>query len=260
MKNFAFGMLAAVAMTGLAFAADMAPRYTKAPAPLPIVVYALDRLLHRRQRRRWLGTDQRRPQIGKRRWAGIVPQHDFGSSTGSDFVGGGSDRLRLSVRQHLGDRHPGHVRLRPDRQFTHHAWRSRRSTATSASRTCGRSRAALVICSRPQLLGYVKGGGAWTRPTTSSMASVRPRSTRKRVRRNRSRLHRRCWPRMDVRQGLVGVRRIQLHGLRQQGREFRCGTRHGRHADVVRTKLDVEQFLVGVNYKFNCGQPVVARY
>ena len=30
--------------------------------------------------------------------------------------------------------------------------------------------------------------------------------------------------------------------------------------DVVRTKLEVEQFLVGVNYKFNFGGPVVAKY
>ena len=31
-------------------------------------------------------------------------------------------------------------------------------------------------------------------------------------------------------------------------------------ADVVRTRLEVEQFLVGVNYKFNFGGPVVAKY
>jgi len=31
-------------------------------------------------------------------------------------------------------------------------------------------------------------------------------------------------------------------------------------AGVVRTKLEVEQFLVGVNYKFNCPPPVVAKY
>jgi outer membrane immunogenic protein len=30
--------------------------------------------------------------------------------------------------------------------------------------------------------------------------------------------------------------------------------------DVVRTKLEVEQVLVGVNYKFNFGGPVVAKY
>ncbi|MGH6753429.1 MAG: outer membrane protein, partial [Bradyrhizobium sp.] len=30
--------------------------------------------------------------------------------------------------------------------------------------------------------------------------------------------------------------------------------------DVVRSKLEVEQFLVGVNYKFNFGGPVVAKY
>ena len=39
MKKFALGMLAAVAMTGTAFAADMAPRYTKAPPPAPIALY-----------------------------------------------------------------------------------------------------------------------------------------------------------------------------------------------------------------------------
>jgi outer membrane immunogenic protein len=31
-------------------------------------------------------------------------------------------------------------------------------------------------------------------------------------------------------------------------------------ADVVRTRMDVEQFIVGVNYKFNFGGPLVARY
>jgi hypothetical protein len=31
-------------------------------------------------------------------------------------------------------------------------------------------------------------------------------------------------------------------------------------AGMLGTKLDVEQFLVGVNYKFNFGGPVVARY
>ena len=39
MKKIAVGMLAAFAMTGTAFAADMAPRYTKAPPPPPPVVY-----------------------------------------------------------------------------------------------------------------------------------------------------------------------------------------------------------------------------
>ena len=31
-------------------------------------------------------------------------------------------------------------------------------------------------------------------------------------------------------------------------------------ADVVRTRLQVEQALVGVNYKFNWSGPVVAKY
>src|SRR6266702_6468405 len=39
MKKFAFGMLAVVAMTGSAVAADMAPRYTKAPVAAPVAVY-----------------------------------------------------------------------------------------------------------------------------------------------------------------------------------------------------------------------------
>jgi outer membrane immunogenic protein len=31
-------------------------------------------------------------------------------------------------------------------------------------------------------------------------------------------------------------------------------------ADVVHTRLQVEQALVGVNYKFNWGGPVIAKY
>jgi outer membrane immunogenic protein len=31
-------------------------------------------------------------------------------------------------------------------------------------------------------------------------------------------------------------------------------------ADVVRTRLQVEQALVGVNYKFNLGGPALAKY
>jgi outer membrane immunogenic protein len=30
--------------------------------------------------------------------------------------------------------------------------------------------------------------------------------------------------------------------------------------DIVRTRLEVQQALVGVNYKFNWGGPVVAKY
>ena len=39
MKKFAFGMLAVVALTGSAVAADMAPRYTKAPVAAPVLTY-----------------------------------------------------------------------------------------------------------------------------------------------------------------------------------------------------------------------------
>jgi outer membrane immunogenic protein len=38
MKRIVLGTVAAAAMTGSAFAADMAPRYTKAPPPAPVVV------------------------------------------------------------------------------------------------------------------------------------------------------------------------------------------------------------------------------
>jgi outer membrane immunogenic protein len=39
MKKIPVGLVVAVAMTGSAFAADMAPRYTKA-APAPVVAYS----------------------------------------------------------------------------------------------------------------------------------------------------------------------------------------------------------------------------
>jgi outer membrane immunogenic protein len=88
MKKFAFGMLAVVAMTGSAFAADMAPRYAKAPAPLPVMAYNWTGCyIGGNVGGGWERTQQ--TQIAKVGGAAIIPNNDFGGSTGSTVIGGG---------------------------------------------------------------------------------------------------------------------------------------------------------------------------
>ena len=87
MKKFALGMLAAVAMTGSAVAADMAPRYAKAPPPAPVVVYNWTGCyIGGNIGGGWARTTQDRAGIVN--VGPVVPATNYGSSDGSDFVGG----------------------------------------------------------------------------------------------------------------------------------------------------------------------------
>src|ERR1700694_3861660 len=89
MKKIALGMLAAVAMTGSAVAADMAPRYTKAPPPAPIAIYTWTGCyIGGNVGGAWHNVNQN----GPRTIAGTVftPPLDFGSANSDgDFIGGG---------------------------------------------------------------------------------------------------------------------------------------------------------------------------
>jgi outer membrane immunogenic protein len=265
MKNFAFGMLAAVAMTGSAFAADMAPRYTKAPPPPPVVVYS------------WTGCyiggnvgggweRTRQTQIGKVDGTAVIPNNDFGSSTGSAVIGGGQigcdyqfannwvvgiqgmyDYGRISSSHVVPTAFPGF----PVGSFTENIRVKDMWTVT------GR----VGYLFTPQLLGYVKGGGAWTSVDYVTNGNVPVFFNSE----NAFGVSRSGW---TVGGGLewMFARGWSVFG------EFNYmdfGTKNVAFvsapgtvglADVVRTKLEVEQFLVGVNYKFNWAQPVVAKY
>ena len=163
MKKFALGMLAAVAMTGSAFAADMAPRYAKAPPPAPVVVYS------------WTGC-----YIGGNvggGWARTSAGTSLASQAGAACSCGSerlpamapaalhrwrSDRLRLPVRQQLGVRYRSTCTTRPDRQQQYQPGVPdvHRIVRIKDYRHCYRPPRLPL---QHAIAGYVKGGGAWTR-------------------------------------------------------------------------------------------------
>lgn len=264
MKKFALGMLAAVAMTGSAVAADMAPRYTKAPPPAPVVVYSWTGCyIGGNVGGGWERTRQNR--TGQQTLAGVFTAlpADFGSSTGSDVVGGGQigcdyqfanswvvgiqgmyDYARISS-SHIIPAFPtfnSNVRLKDIYTVT------------------GR----VGYLFTPQLLGYVKGGGAWTSVDYVINGTVPVAFNSE----NAFGVNRSGW---TVGAGLewmfapgwsvFGEFNYMDFGTKTSVYTIGTGAVAGPFGtDVIRNKLEVEQFLVGVNYKFNFGGPVVAKY
>lgn len=262
MKKFALGMLAAVAMTGSAFAADMAPRYTKAPPPAPVVVYS------------WTGCyiggnvgggwerTRQNPRIGQNGPAGFIPlpDADFGSSTGTDFVGGGqigcdyqfanSFVVGVQGMYDYGRINSSHI-LPAFPTFNSNIRVKDMWTVT------GRVGYLFV----PQLLGYVKGGGAWTSVDYVINGTVPAPFNSE----NAFGVSRSGW---TVGAGLewmfapgwsvFGEFNYMDFGTKDVN--FVTAPLAFGNPDRVRTKLEMEQFLVGVNYKFNFGGAVVAKY
>jgi outer membrane immunogenic protein len=259
MKKIALGMLAAVAMTGSAFAADMAPRYTKAPPPPPVVVYS------------WTGCylggnlgggweRTRQTQIGKVDGTAIVPNVDFGSSTGSAFIGGAQIGCDYQFANNWVVGIQGMYdtgRIKSSHVIPGFPTFNSNITVKDVYTVTGR----LGYLFTPQLLGYVKGGGAWTSVDYVINGTVPVPFNSE----NAFGVSRSGW---TVGGGLewmfapgwsvFGEFNYMDFGTKNVNFVAAPGT--VGVADVVRTKLEVEQFLVGVNYKFNFGGPVVAKY
>ena len=113
----------------------------------------------------------------------------------------------------------------------------------------------------PQLLGYVKGGGAWTSadyvingfgpPAFNSENGFGVNRSGYTVGAGLEWMFAKGW-------SVFGEFNYMDFGRKDVNFVAAPGTVGA--PDVVRTKLEIEQFLVGVNYKFNFGGPVVARY
>jgi outer membrane immunogenic protein len=263
MKKFALGMIAAVAMTGSAIAADLAPRYTKAP-PAPVVVYS------------WTGCyvggnigggweRTRQTQIGSVSNPGrvLTPlNNDFGSSTGSDFVGGGQIGCDYQFANnwvtgvqgmydyaHIDSAH--RIPLFPT--FISNVRVKDIWTAT------GR----LGYLFTPQLLGYVKGGGAWTSADYVINGTVPvPFNSENALGINRSGWTIGAGLEWMFAPGWSVFGEFNYMDFGNKDVLFRSGPLvvPTDPNNLLRTKLEIEQFLVGVNYKFNFGGPVVAKY
>jgi outer membrane immunogenic protein len=259
MRKFAFGMLAAVAMTGSAFAADMAPRYAKAPPPPPVAAYGWTGCyIGGNVGGGWERTGQ--TQIGKVDGTVIIPNTDYGSSTGSSVIGGGQIGcdyqfannwvVGIQAMYDYGRINSSHV-IPAFPTFNSNIRVKDMWTVT------GRVGYLFV----PQLLGYVKGGGAWTSVDYVVNGTVPVTFNSE----NAFGVNRSGW---TVGAGLewMFARGWSVFGefnymdFGNNNVAFVAAPGTAGVADVVRTKLEVEQFLVGVNYKFNWAQPVVAKY
>jgi outer membrane immunogenic protein len=264
MKNFALGMLAAVAMTGSAFAADMAPRYTKAPPPAPIAVYSWTGCyIGGNVGGGWHKVEQSGTRTNATPSVAFVPPLDLGSSEDSDVIGGGQigcdyqfagnwvvgvqgmfDFGDIRSRNNLLD--PRVIAIAPYQQ--------------TRTRDLFTATARLGYLFAPQVLGYVKGGGAWTRTNTEVWGTLPTPFLSESAGADRS-----GW---TVGGGLEymfakGWSVFGEYNYMDFGRSdvfFTAGPGTAGAPTVVSTRLTMQTALVGVNYKFNFAGPVVAKY
>jgi outer membrane immunogenic protein len=264
MKNFALGMLAAVAMTGSAFAADMAPRYAKAPPPAPIAVYTWTGCyIGGNVGGAWHNVNQN----SNRNVAGTVfaPPLDLGSAdSGGDFIGGGQIGCDYQFAGNWVVGIQGMFNF-GDTRSSNNIFDAR-VIGIGAPFTTTRTRDLYTVTGRigylftPPLIGYVKGGGAWTRTYTEIRGNIPAPFLSESASADRQ-----GW---TVGGGLeyMFARGWSVFGeynyadFDRKDITFIQGPATIGVPTINSTRLNIQTALVGVNYKFNWAQPVVAKY
>jgi len=264
MNKFLTGSIAAaaIAVAAPAFAADMAARYSKAPPPAPVMVYNWTGCyIGGNVGGGWARTSQSR--IGFINGTVINPPENFGSSdSAGDFIGGGQIGCDYQFAGNwvvgvqgmvdFGDIRSGHaVTAFP----TYSSAIRVQDTITATGR--------IGYLFAPQVLAYVKGGAAWAR---ADYNFFQPGGA---LAEFATGVDRTGW---TVGGGLEwmfapGWSVFGEYNYMDFGRKNISFTSAvppalniGSPGDIIRTRLEVQQALVGVNYKFNWGGPVVARY
>jgi len=266
-----FGLALASALSlgsvglGAASAADMAPRYTKAPPPPVAAVY------------NWTGcylggnvggagarTEQ--AQIAKVGGPAIIPNNDFGSSDGNAFVGGvqvgcdyqfaGKWVVGVQGMFDFGRVNDTHVVPTAFPGFPVGAFVSQNQTKDIFTAT-----ARVGYLFAPQVLGYVKGGGAWTRQDYTFIGTI-PTTF---LSENALGVDRQGWTvgggvEWMFAPGWSVFGEFNYMDFGRKDVAFTAGPNTVGAPDLISTRLRMETALVGVNYKFNWAQPVVAKY
>jgi outer membrane immunogenic protein len=251
----------ATGMIGAASAADLAARpYTKAPMMAPIMTYNWTGCyIGGNVGGGWARTNQSRVALVN--GVAIVPPNDFGSGNGSNVIGGaqigcdyqfaGNWVVGVQGMFDFGNISESHI----NPSFPTFSDNTKVKDVFTVTGRVG-------YLFAPQLLGYVKGGGAWARVDYNNFGTVPVNFLSE----SATGVDRQGW---TVGGGLewmfapgwsvFGEFNYLDFGRKNISFVAAPGT-VGVVADVVRTRLQVEQVLVGVNYKFNWGGPVVARY
>jgi outer membrane immunogenic protein len=272
MKKFLTGSIAAIAIaaTAPAFAADMAARYSKAPPPAPVMVYNWTGCyIGGNIGGGWARTEQ---TLVTRTGAALAA--DLGRSDGQgDFIGGGQIGCDMQFGGNwvvgvqgmadVGNLRSSHIVPTAFPFFPVGTIVSNNQVNYTVTAT-----ARVGYLFAPQVLGYVKGGAAWANQDHSAVATLAGAPF---LLESATNVDRFGW---TVGGGLewmfapgwsvFGEYNYMDFGRKNIGFVSGPGSAPffapNTAADVVSTRLTVQQALVGVNYKFNWGGPVVAKY
>ena len=262
MRNFGrivIAGLACCAFTGASMAADLPARtYAKAPVA-PVMTY------------NWTGCYiggnvgggwAKTGQVDVNNVNGTAPRaNDYGSSEGRAFIGGvqtGCDyqfaeRWVVGVQGMFDFGNIDSSHLLPF-NTTFYSQNRTKDVFTATAR--------VGYLFAPQVLGYVKGGGAWAR-IDHNIFGIRVAGNF--LAESATGVDRQGWTIGGGLQWMFspGWSVFGEYNYMDFGRRdiaFVLGPTTGGTADLVRTRLEVQQALVGVNYKFNWSGPVVAKY
>jgi outer membrane immunogenic protein len=261
LKSVVLATVAATTLLGIgaASAADLPARtYTKAPPP-PVVVYNWTGCyIGGNVGGGWDHSDQSR--VGTVTGAVISPAQSFGSGNGSNVIGAaqigcdyqfaGNWVVGVQGMFDFGNINESHTNTTFPTFYDN-------STLKDVFTVTGR----VGYLFAPQLLGYVKGGGAWARTDYNNFFTVPTTGLSE----SALGVDRQGW---TVGGGLewmfapgwsvFGEYDHMDFGHRNINFVAAPGTVNA--ASILSTGLTIDQFLAGVNYKFNWTQPVVAKY
>jgi outer membrane immunogenic protein len=278
MNKFLTGSIAAiaVAVSVPALAADMAPRYSKAPAPAPMMVYNWTGCyIGGNVGGGWAKTDQW--QVAKVGGPTIIPNNDFGrSDSDGNFIGGGQIGCDYQFGQFVvgaqGMADFGGIRSSHVVPTAFPASGGAGPFPVGSFISNNRVNYTVTATARvgylfaPQVLGYVKGGAAWANQDHNFVGTtVIPGVAANFLSESANNVDRFGW---TVGGGLEwmfapGWSVFGEYNYMDFGRKdiaFIAGPTTTGAPDIVSTRLTIQQALVGVNYKFNWGGPVVAKY
>jgi outer membrane immunogenic protein len=261
------GLLSFAGLAGAASAADSPARvYTKAPVAAPVTAYNWTGCyIGGNVGGGWARTEQ--TQIAKFGGPVITPNNYFGASNGSNVIGGAQvgcdyrfggtnwvvgvqgmyDYARIDSTHVVPTAFPG---------LPVGAFVSQNQTKDIFTAT-----ARVGYLFAPQVLGYVKGGGAWTRADHTFIGTIPINFLSE----NALGVNRQGW---TVGGGLEwmfapGWSVFGEYNYMDFGKKdiaFVAGPTTFGPPDIVRTRLTIQTALIGVNYKFNWAQQVVAKY
>jgi outer membrane immunogenic protein len=198
-------------------------------------------------------------QVGKVNGAPIVPPNDFGGGENTGLVGGGQIGCDYQFATAWVVGVQGMFNW-SNLQSTHTLPAFPAFNSTDRMKSVFTATGRLGYLFTPSVLGYVKGGAAFTRVDSAINGTVPAPFLSETASYDRT-----GWTVGG------GIEWMFAKGWSVFG-EYNYldfGTRNVSYvqapgtfglADVVSTKLTAQQALVGINYKFNWGGPVVARY